>query len=250
MVELAVTVLNSCQSRTLMNQDTFEIEHELNSQVPRRIRSRWSLKENIAGMGCLALFFLPFAAVGISSFIAVLSGTIKAIINKEADFGLLLGWGFTLFWNFGITCVFGGIWKKWRDSKKLVIYGQPTLATVVEKKTEEAGDSYNYVVLYEFHTAANPENFPILGRDTVSQAHYESVEVGDVLTVLYQEDTPDTCELYRFSSVSAIPDSQSLLRPSLVSHSTATQSLLHPAQSPSITEPAQLVRPGEPPQSE
>ncbi len=106
-----------------------------------------------------------------------------------------LQWFFALFWN-GVTGAFVGVcFVAPVLQRRLVSRGAVAQGRVVAKTTV-GGEDTTYRLEYAFEPEQDGET--ITGRCNVTRAEWDSVRVGDVVTVLYSPGKPRRSTLYRF----------------------------------------------------
>ena len=137
---------------------------------------------------------LPWAP----SILPVVRGASEHGVPDFAFFGI-----FALCWN-GIISVF--LWVAYilpGIERRLVVGGLAAAGRVTKRTTVTNEESMLYYIHCEFVTRTASDT-TIASKYSVTQKQWESVAVGDTLTVLYDAQRPKRSTLYRFAAYRAL----------------------------------------------
>jgi hypothetical protein len=93
------------------------------------------------------------------------------------------------------------IWAGPLKHRQLVRFGHPAVATVMSLRTQNVEDSVRFFVEYSF----NSPHGRIMGCEKVHDVQYNTLQLGDKVSVLYDPANPQRNILYGFSFYKALP---------------------------------------------
>jgi hypothetical protein len=130
------------------------------------------------------------------------SRQLEAAINPNRDLGI----GFLVTY----LALHSGVLAYLHNRKKLVSCGEATVATVTEKKKTPIKNGFSYSLRYQFlpKKQSGGHTKPSLITDSVAieEAHWNTLDVGDHFTVLYDSNNAKNHLTYRFCSFEAVPN--------------------------------------------
>ena len=116
-------------------------------------------------------------------------------------------WGITFYWNVNLALIIWLILRHYNPLRALVVWGSSVVATIVSKPMEDFGEYCIFRLEYEFTPLDDSmqKHLPIRISKRVHQYDWQSMDIGDQITVLYSPDDPQKNSLYCFSPFLAKP---------------------------------------------
>jgi hypothetical protein len=98
-----------------------------------------------------------------------------------------------LFWNGATIIAFAGLVRFGARLRRLAISGTALHARIADKRVSPSRTN-TYIVIYRFRTSDGVDHE---ASRQVSKADFDALAIGQVVTVLYDRDNPDSSIIYR-----------------------------------------------------